>query len=91
MACLPRFQAIPRYQLFLMAYLLLMTAILAVSVCVRTRSAFAIFAPLGTSVLLLGSLLYRAYQEGQLGGMHAVCSYLGNCCACADQPVQPTL
>ena len=83
-----RIHEIPTYQLFLAGYLLLVLVVFSVCICVNTKAAWGIFAPIVVVVVLFGALLYRNYREGRFHFADSLLAWLDSCCA--DQPVQST-
>ena len=83
-----RIHEIPTYQLFLAGNLLLALLVFSVCICVNTKSAWGIFAPIVVVVVLFGALLYRNYREGRFHFADSLLAWLESCCA--DQPVQST-
>ena len=83
-----RLHEIPTYQRCLAGYLLLVLVVFSVCICVNTKAAWGIFAPIVVVVVLFGALLYRNYREGRFHFADSLLAWLESCCA--DQPVQST-
>ena len=83
-----RLRDIPRYQLFFIAFQLLVVAVFSVSICVDTQSAWGMFAPISVAVVLFCGFFYRNYREGRMHLVDHIMTWLNSCCE--DQPVQST-
>ncbi|PFX15997.1 hypothetical protein AWC38_SpisGene19759 [Stylophora pistillata] len=85
---LARLRDIPSsYRVFLL-FLLLAEVVFSVCICVNTKGALGIFAPVSVAVVLFGAFLYRNYREGRLQYVDSAMAWLNSCCT--DQPVQST-
>ena len=82
-----RIHEIPTYQLFLAGYLLLALLVFSVFICVNTKSAWGIFAPIVVVVVLFGALLYRNYREGRFTSL--IRYWLGSTAAAQINPCNP--
>lgn len=83
-----RLRDIPSSRQVIVVFLMLVLVVFSVCICVNTKGALGIFAPVSVAVVLFGAFLYRNYREGRLQFADSALAWLDSCCA--DQPVQST-